>query len=80
MGEPIHPARSFIVCARGRRCVEDQYYKTALKPIERPHETLNFAVLDNYSHIVAYCETEDRATLLVHALNNYVSSSESVSK
>lgn len=51
------------------------YYKTRLKQSERPHETLQFAVIDSYGHVVAYCETETRAVLIEHALNNYVAGS-----
>ncbi|HET8909141.1 MAG TPA: hypothetical protein VFN11_19470 [Ktedonobacterales bacterium] len=56
--------------------MNEQYYQTTLKPSERPYPTLKFAVMDGYSRVVALCEREDRAVLLVHALNNYVSGSE----
>lgn len=52
------------------------YYTTRLKLTETPHESLRFAVLDGYSAVVAYCVSEDRAILIAHALNNYVTGSD----
>jgi hypothetical protein len=55
--------------------MSEPYYKTHLKTTERPVPALQFAVLDDHSRVVAYCVTEDRAELLIHALNEYAAGS-----
>ena len=55
--------------------MRDKYYVTKLKLTETHSPALRFAVIDDYSKIVGYFDTEDRALLVAHALNEYVAES-----